>query len=90
MELFYEYVYKHGLVLSSSPDKFSIAETKIDYLGIIISQGKVQLQPHILQKLLYFPNKLHDIKSVQIFLGRLNYVRQFYDQNQSQDTRILQ
>lgn len=32
LEAFYELVYKHGLVLSSGPDKFFIAQTKITIL----------------------------------------------------------
>lgn len=32
LEKFYEVVFKHGLVLSASPDKFIIAQTRIEYL----------------------------------------------------------
>lgn len=41
LEKFYEVVFKHGLVLSASPDKFIIAQTWIEYSGLIISQGKI-------------------------------------------------
>lgn len=75
LEVFYNFVYNRGLVLSASPDKFVIAQTKIDYLGLQISQGKFQLQPHILQCSSKFLDKLPDIKSTQRFLGCLNHVR---------------
>ena len=48
LEQFYLFVYKHGLVLSAVPEKFVIAQTNIEYLGLRISQGKVILQAHVL------------------------------------------
>jgi hypothetical protein len=65
LEEFYSFVFKHGLVLSKAPDKFVICQTSIEYLGLYISQGKVQLQPHILKSFLQFPDTLVDIKQVQ-------------------------
>ena len=48
LEQFYLFVYKHGLDLSAVPEKFVIAQTNIEYLGLRISQGKVILQAHVL------------------------------------------
>lgn len=88
LEQFYQVVFKHGLVLSVAPDKFIIAQTCTKYLGLVISQGKVELKPHVLT-LLNFLDPLLDIKIVQIFLGCLNYIRQFYPE-QVANTKILQ
>jgi hypothetical protein len=37
LEEFHSFVFKHGLVLSKSPDKFVICQTNIEYLGLYIS-----------------------------------------------------
>ena len=79
LEKFYELVYKHGLVLSDSEEKFQIGKVRIDYLGLHIEQGHVNLQPHVLTHLLKFPDVIPDIKTLQRFLGCLNYIRQFYE-----------
>jgi len=83
----YELVYKHGLVLSKP--KICWAQTRIEYLGLILSQGKIELQEHVLKKLLDFPDEILEIKQLQRFLGCLNYIRQFYE-NQAKDVRVLQ
>ena len=89
LESFYQFVFKHALVLSPTQNKFIISQTKNEYIGLYISQGKIQLQPHVLQSLLRFPDQLPDIKSVQRFLGYSNYIQQLYPK-QAKDTRILQ
>ena len=43
----------------------------------------------MLKKLSEFPNEILDQKQLQRFLGCLNYIRQFYE-NQAKDVRILQ
>lgn len=68
---------------------FIIAQTRIEYLGLIISQGKIELQPHVLNSLSNFADYLPDVKTVQIFLGCLNYIKQFYLE-QATDTKLLQ
>jgi hypothetical protein len=83
----YDLLFKHGLVLSKS--KLCWAQTKIEYLGLILSQGEVELQDHVLKKLSEFPDEILDTKQLQRFLGCLNYIRQFYE-NQAKDVRILQ
>lgn len=82
-------VYEHGLVLSDSEEKFQIGKVRIDYLGLHIEQGHIELQPHVLLHLLKFPDVLLDKKILQRFLGCLNYIRQFYEK-QSENTDILQ
>jgi hypothetical protein len=42
-------VYKHGVSLSKSKLEFS--KTGIEYLGLILSQGKFELQEHVLKAL---------------------------------------
>jgi hypothetical protein len=74
-------------VLSKS--KLCWAQTKIEYLGLILSKGEVELQDHVLKKLSDFPDEILDQKQLQRFLGCLNYIRQFYE-NQAKDVRILQ
>jgi hypothetical protein len=80
-------LFKHGLVLSKT--KLCWAKTKIEYLGLILSQGALNLQEHVLKALSEFPDEILDTKQLQRFLGSLNYIRQFYD-NQAKDVRILQ
>ena len=89
LEIFYQVVFKHGLVLSASQNKFIISQTWIEYLGLIISQGKIELQLHVLNSLSNFPNYSPDVKTVQIFLGCLNDIRQFYPE-QATDTKLMQ
>ena len=67
LEQFYRLVFQHGLVLSDSAEKFQIGKVSIDYLGLHIEQGQIQLQPHILINLFKFPDVFLDIKSVQRF-----------------------
>jgi len=69
--------------------KLCWAQTKIEYLGLILSKGEVELQDHILKKITEFPNEILDQKQLQRFFGCLNYIRQFYE-NQAKDVRILQ
>lgn len=89
LEQFYQLVYKHGLVLSDTKEKFQIGKVKIDYLGLHIEKGHVELQPHVLTHLLKFADVITDVKTLQRFLGCLNYIRKFYAK-QSKDTNILQ
>ena len=49
----------------------------IEFLGVIIRDGKILLQPHISEKILTFPDKIEETKELQKFLGLLNYARPF-------------
>ena len=66
---------KFGLIISKS--KMEICKTHISFLGTEIGNGKIRLQPHISQKILSFPDKMEDIKTLRAFLGLLNYARNF-------------
>jgi hypothetical protein len=72
-----------------SKSKLCWIQTRIEYLGLILSQGRIELQDHVLKKLTEFPDQILDIKQLQRFLGCLNYIRQFYEQ-QAKDVKILQ
>jgi len=64
-----------GLIISKS--KMEICKTHISFLGTEIGNGKIRLQPHISQKILGFPDKMEDTKTLRAFLGLLNYARNF-------------
>ena len=49
----------------------------IDFLRMKIGNDKMKLQEHIVKKILDFPYKLEDIKTLQSFLGLLNYARMY-------------
>ena len=62
-----------GLILSKK--KARICQSEIDYLGLTFGrEGLVKLQPHILEHLILFPDEIIDTKSLQRFLGCLNYI----------------
>ena len=50
----------------------------IEFLGVIIGNSKLLLQPHISEKkILKFPDKIEETKELHKFLGLLNYARPF-------------
>ena len=55
----------------------SLFQDSIDFLGIHIFNGAIQMQPHVLTKLTQFPDKLKDTKTIQRFLGVLNYIHKY-------------
>ena len=65
----------NNIILSKK--KIELFKNKIDFLGLKIDKGKIELQPHITTKILSFPNKLEETKELQKFLGLLNYGRKF-------------
>lgn len=54
-----------------------LCKNYIIFLGIILGEGKIKLQPHIAKKILDMPNRLNSLKDLQIFLEIINYVRPF-------------
>jgi hypothetical protein len=72
LRIVYDHLFKHGLVLSKT--KLCCAKTKIEYLGLIISQGCIELQDHVLKALFEFPDEIMDTKQLHRFLGSLNYI----------------
>nr|GEX50300.1 ORFIII-like polyprotein [Tanacetum cinerariifolium] len=64
----------NGLVLS--PTKMKIAISTIDFLGVVIGEGTIKLQPHIIKKIVNFnEEELKTNKGLRSFLGILNYAR---------------
>ena len=57
---FYNLVKSQGIMLSEK--KMDIGQTPIEFLGMIISDGKYTLQPHIVSSLKEFPDKLSTAK----------------------------
>nr|GFA75206.1 RNA-directed DNA polymerase homolog [Tanacetum cinerariifolium] len=64
---FYSLVTKYGIMLSEK--KMEVRVTTIQFLGMEISDGKYQPQPHVAQELLKFPDELSSQKMIQQFLG---------------------
>ena len=54
----------------------NFVEKNIGFLGVEIGDGKIKLQSHIAKKILDTPN-IRDIKTLQQFLGLVNYARSF-------------
>lgn len=50
---------------------------KIEFLGVIIGQGQVELHKHISANILEIPNKLEGLTQIKSFLRKLNYARNF-------------
>lgn len=65
----------HGIVISKS--KMELFRINVKFLGVKVGDGHIKLQPHISTKILAFPNRIDDIKSLRQFLGLLNYARAF-------------
>ena len=66
---------EHGIIISKS--KMQLFQYTIEFLAVIIGDGKILLQPHILEKILTFPDKIEETKKLHKFLELLNYARPF-------------
>ncbi|GJS31849.1 putative reverse transcriptase domain, viral movement protein [Tanacetum coccineum] len=75
LSMFYSLVAKYGIMLSEK--KMQVGVTTIQFLGMEISNGKYQPQPHVAQELLKFPDELSSQKMIQQFLGLVNYMADF-------------
>ncbi|ATZ69467.1 ORF3 polyprotein [Cacao swollen shoot Ghana J virus] len=65
---------KNGLVLS--PNKICLAQEEMEFLGTVISHGRMKLQQHVVKKILEKSNlELETTKGLRSFLGLLNYAR---------------
>ncbi|ATZ69463.1 ORF3 polyprotein [Cacao swollen shoot CE virus] len=65
---------QNGLVLS--PNKMCLAQTSMEFLGTVITQGKMKLQQHVIRKILDKSDlELETTKGLRSFLGLLNYAR---------------
>ena len=67
---------EHGIIISKT--KIELMKERINFLGVIIGEGQIEMQPHIAEKTLGLPDNYHNnLKGLQRFLGLLNYARQF-------------
>nr|CAY56550.1 P194 protein [Rice tungro bacilliform virus] len=74
LKLFFTRVKEVGCVLSKKKSKMFLKE--VEYLGVEIKEGKISLQPHIVEKIKKFDkSKLSTLKGLQAYLGLLNYAR---------------
>lgn len=71
LEQFIKTIDQHGILLSEK--KSEIFKNKIEYLGYKIDKEGIQLQDHIVTKIVNFKDKLENKKEVQQFLGIINY-----------------
>lgn len=77
LETFFRKVEQHGLILSKK--KMEICKEKINFLGHEIGEGKIYLQEHIAKKIMQFPDIMNDKKTLQQFLGIVNYARNYIE-----------
>lgn len=66
---------QHSIMFSQS--KMEIGKREIDFLGTHLRDGTYTLQPHISTALQQFPDYLSSPKTVQQFLGLVNYMTDF-------------
>ena len=66
---------ENKIVISKS--KAQIAQKQIKYLGLEIEEGKHKLQPHVLENIQKFPDKITDKTQLQRFLGCLTYAEAY-------------
>ena len=65
----------HGLILSAK--KAEIIKEEIEFLGLKIDPQGIEMQPHVCEKIINFPDKLTDRKQVERFFGCINYIGDF-------------
>jgi hypothetical protein len=65
---------KHDLFLK--PEKCGFAKKKMDYLGFIISQGRIAMDPAKIEGLLDWPEP-RTVRQLRLFLGFGNFYRKF-------------
>lgn len=68
-------VTQYGIMLSEK--RMEIGKTEVDFVGMHLYNGQYSLQPHISTAIMNFPDKLPTQKSVQQFLGLVNYMADF-------------
>jgi len=69
-----QHLCKHWLYLR--PEKCKFERTKIEYLGLIISEGKAEMDPVKVQGVTEWPKPWNQ-KEVQAFLGFANFYQRF-------------
>lgn len=71
LEEFFSVAFRHNLALSEK--KMEIGKTKIEFIGLVIYEGKKELQTRVLQALTEFPDIILEKTQLHRFLGRLNF-----------------
>ncbi|XP_043705607.1 uncharacterized protein LOC122655480 [Telopea speciosissima] len=72
---FLDITIQHGIMLSAK--KMEIGVSKVNFLGVIITNGTYDLQLHIGKSLLEFSDGPFTIPQLQRFLGIVNYMIEF-------------
>lgn len=76
LQVMLEICEKNGLVLSAN--KMKIATKEVEFLGAVICDRKIRLQPHIIKKIADFnEDSLKEKKGLRSWLGILNYARTY-------------
>ncbi|KAL6138156.1 hypothetical protein ACLB2K_063442 [Fragaria x ananassa] len=71
-------IVQKGIILGQK--KIHLIKGEIDFLGIHVKDGEIRLQDHIVKKISQFQDNIPDAKSLQRFLGVVNFVRDFIPQ----------
>ena len=71
-------IVQKGIILGQK--KIHLIKGEIDFLGIHVKDGEIRLQEHIVKKISQFPDNIPDAKSLQRFLGVVNFARDFIPQ----------
>ncbi|KAL6130306.1 hypothetical protein ACLB2K_068687 [Fragaria x ananassa] len=71
-------IVQRGIILGQK--KIHLIKGEIDFLGIHVKDGEIRLQEHIVKKISQFPDNIPDAKSLQRFLGVVNFARDFIPQ----------
>ena len=71
-------IVQKGIILGQK--KIHLVKYEIDFLGIHVKDGEIRLQEHIVKKIIQFPDYIPDAKSLQRFLGVVNFARDFIPQ----------
>lgn len=72
--IFNEFI-NQGLIISSK--KLQLEKTEIEFLGLYIKGGNIELQKYIVTKVFEFSDKIEKTKQLQSFFELLNYCRNF-------------
>ncbi|KAL6189333.1 hypothetical protein ACLB2K_040722 [Fragaria x ananassa] len=71
-------IVQKGIILGQK--KIHLIKGEIDFLGIHVKDGEIRLQDHIVKKISQFQDNIPDAKSLQRFLGVVNFARDFIPQ----------
>lgn len=73
---FFKLTDKYEIMLSKK--KSILVQPKIEYVGSIFINGHFQIEPHLVEGLVHFPDENLTRKEIQSFLGIINYVSLSY------------